>query len=169
MLRFWTMRREALLDIAVKAVTWIVVAALPAQWVFWPLFLRPEAGLIPSQLMGSPSATCYSLGGSVTETSATCVPDGELLLVRADGVLWRWRTLPRREWQSSTVIYRLLQSAGCSAPPRPALRKPTRFTCVPSELVATAVGDVYRQRDRRVPSVLAGLTGSCDARSLPSW
>ena len=34
-----------------------------------------------------------------------------------------------------------------------------RFTCVPSELVATAVGDVYRQRDRRVPSVLAGLTG----------
>jgi O-antigen/teichoic acid export membrane protein len=150
-LRYWAMRREAFADAASNAVTRVAVGmALACAMGLWPPFPEaPESGLILSQLLAETLGNLFLVSRILRRDRA--------LLARP-----RWKRLiaTARRWRALVVSLTAAQGIGQCYGQLPVLAInwlfgaaaaglygwAERFALLPSQLVAMAVGDVYRQR-----------------------
>jgi O-antigen/teichoic acid export membrane protein len=150
-LRFWAMRREAFADVARNAVSRAAAgAALACAMGFWPPFPQaPESGLILSQLAGEGLGNLFLVSRILRRDRALLAWPGRqrliaaarrrralvLSLTAAQGIAQCYGRLPvlAINWLFGPAAAGLYAWAD-------------RFSWLPSQLIAAAVGDVYRQR-----------------------
>jgi O-antigen/teichoic acid export membrane protein len=150
-LRFWAMRREAFADVARNAVTRTAAgAALACAMGLWPLFPKaPESGLILSQILGEGLGNLFLLSRIRRRDRALLAWPG-----------WRRLVSTARRWRALVLSLTAAEgiAQGYSRLPVLAINWlfgpaaaglyawADRFSWLPSQLIAAAVGDVYRQR-----------------------
>jgi O-antigen/teichoic acid export membrane protein len=150
-LRMWAMRRAAFADVAHNAVTRVVVGACLACFMgVWPPFPgAPEGGLILSQIMGEGFGNMLLAWSMRRRDRALLAWPGWLRLL-ATARRWRGPALSLTATRAVAVCNDRLPLLaigwlfGASAAGTYAWAE--RFAVLPSQLVATGIGDVYRQR-----------------------
>jgi O-antigen/teichoic acid export membrane protein len=150
-LRFWAMRREAFADVAHNAVTRASVGtALACLLGVWSPFPgAPESGLILSQILADGFGNLLLVYRIRDRDQAVFAWPGWRRLLAA-GRRWRALALSLTSAQGIAKCYSnlpVLAVAGLFGPAAAgyyALAE--RFAVLPAQLVANAVGDVYRQR-----------------------
>jgi O-antigen/teichoic acid export membrane protein len=150
-LRFWTMRREAFGDVARNVVTRTAAGAGFACvfGMFPPLPEAPEGGLILSQMLGEAFGNLLLAYRILRRDKALCFWPGWYRLLAA-ARRWRSLALPLAAAQGIAIGYGRLPVLAITWLFGPAAAGhyawAERFAVVPAQLVATAIGDVYRQR-----------------------
>jgi O-antigen/teichoic acid export membrane protein len=150
-LRFWAIRREAFSDVAYNAVTRATAGAtLACLMGIWPPFPgAPESGLILAQIgadgFGNVLLTCRV---RERDEALFAWPGWRRLLATARR--WRALALSLAAGQGVAKCYGNLPVLAVGALFGPAAAGyyalAERFAVLPAQLVANAVGDVYRQR-----------------------
>lgn len=150
-LRFWTMRQEAFADVARNAVTRAAIGTgLACAMGLWPPFPgAQEGGLILSQILGEAMGNLL-LVWRIRRRDRGVFSWPGLRRLLAQARHWRSLVLPLVGAQGIAKLYSSLPILAINALFGPAAAGyyawADRFTIVPSMLVSTAVGDVYRQR-----------------------
>lgn len=149
--RFWTMRREAFGDVARNTVTRVAIAMVLAclMGIWPPIPSMPEAGLILSQIIGEGAGNLL-LGYRIycRDRALFSWPRRKRLLAMARR-FWRL-AMSLSAGRAVAACYSRLPVLAIGWLFGPAIvgfyAMATRFTVIPAQLVAKAIGDVYRQR-----------------------
>ncbi len=150
-LRYWAMRREAFGDVARNAATRAAVGmGLACLMGLWPPFPEvPEAGLILSQILGEATGNLL-LAWRIYRTDRHLLAWPGLRRLRLSAERWRGLALPLAVGDGIAMGYARLPvlAIGWLFGPTAAglYAWAERFTVLPAQLVASAIGDVYRQR-----------------------
>jgi O-antigen/teichoic acid export membrane protein len=150
-LRYWTMRREAFSDVARNAVTRAAVgtglACVIGVWQPFPQ--APEGGLILSHIVGEGVGNLLLVSRIYyRDRGIVAWPGWPRLLATARR--WRRLALSLAAGRAIAKCYDNLPVLAINWLFGPAAAGlyawAERFTVLPAQLVATAIGDVYRQR-----------------------
>ena len=150
-MRYWSMRREAFADVARNAVTRTGVGmGLACLMGLYPPFPEtPEAGLILSQIIGEGLGNLLLAWRIYRRDRALLAWPGARRLL-AIAKRWRKLAMPLAVGDAVGMCYSrlpVLAIASLFGPSATGLYAwAERFTVLPAQLVAAAIGDVFRQR-----------------------
>lgn len=150
-LRYWSMRREAFADVARNAVLRTAVGmGLACLMGLYPPFPEaPAAGLILSQIIGEGLGNLL-LASRIYRRDRALIAWPGFRRVLAIAKRWRSLALPLAAGDAVAMCYSrlpVLAIASLFGPSATGLYAwAERFTVLPSQLVAAAIGDVFRQR-----------------------